>query len=106
MKGIELALDEAAELLGYSPDCVIQLVDRRVLSAQGDGSERRIPLQSLARFVGINAENVAVRGMRRVLEDDAAWARVFASHPRAQSASGPIGRALRRAIAIAEIRHA
>lgn len=106
MKGIDLDVAAAAELLGYSQDGVSDLVERRLLAAEGEGGQRRIPLQSLARFVGISAEQVAVRGLRRVMEDEAAWSRVFAGNPLAVSRVGPVGTALRRAIAIAEIRGA
>ena len=113
MKRVELGLKEAAALLGYSEEAVVQLVYSDQLVAEYSGDELRVSLDSIVRFVGVGAEQTAVRGLRQVLEDREAWRRVFVARPEhsasdyfEQFPGGPVGQSLRRAIAISEIRGA
>ena len=113
MRGMELGLKEAAALLGCSEAAVVRLVYHDRLVAEYSGESLRVPLTSIVRFVGADAEHAAVRGMRNVLGNKDAWHRVFGSDPQLSSVGGfdafphgPVGQSLRRAIAISEIRGA
>lgn len=113
MTDIDLDLSEAATLLGYSPETLALMVDRGHISARGTGDSIRIPVQSIARFVGIEAEEAAIRGVERVFHDRNIWFRVFGSHSELSSAAGferfpqsATGGSLRRALAISTIRSA
>lgn len=111
MKGFELGLGEAATLLGYSKEAVANLVDQEILRANGSGEVQRIPLESIAHFVGVHADQIAVQSAEQVFEDRNQWMRVFGSHPEMFTSAdfehfphSSVGDTLRRAIAISEIR--
>jgi hypothetical protein len=111
MKGFELDLDEAAALLEYSKDAVAAMVEQGTLLARGSGDSLRISLDSIARYVGVHADQVAVQGAEQVFQDRSKWMRVFGAHPEMFAPADfelfshtPVGGALRRAIAISEIR--
>ena len=111
MKGFVLELKQAARLLGYTEEAVVQLVNRDKLVAEYSNDSLSVSLDSIIRYVGVAAEDVAVRGVQLVLQDESAWKRVFGAAPGIpvmgdfeQLPMGAVGRSLRRAVAISEIR--
>lgn len=113
MDNIDLSLAEVACLLDYPRDAVAGLVDRGILFAEGTGNSRRISIRSVARYVSVDADRTAVRGVQRVLQDPAAWHSVFGFPPRMSVASdfehfpqSVVGSSLIRAVEIAAIRSA
>ena len=106
MARIQIALGKAATLIGYSEQGMDALAQGRALDVEGSGAERRVSLQSLARFVGASADRVAVSGFRRAIEAPALWAHVFDGVPQAGSLHSAAGRTVQRAVAIAGIRQA
>lgn len=113
MKDFELELGAVAALLGYSRDVVASMVDQGILVARGSGDAQRISFDSVARFVGVHADQMAVRNAEKIFQDRSTWMRVFGSHQEMFAPDDfehfprtPMGASLQRAIAISEIRSA
>lgn len=113
MKGFELELSAVAALLGFSKEVVASMVDQGILVARGSGDALRISFDSVAHFVGVHADQAAVRNAEKIFQDRSNWMRVFGSHPDMFAPDDfegfprtPVGASLQRAIAISEIRSA
>ena len=106
MQRIDLEIGKAATLLGYSEQSIAALAQGELLAYGGRDEGRTVSLQGLALFVGTSADTVGVRGFRRAIEDPQVWAHVFSGVPHADSPESAAGRTVRRALAIADIRHA